>query len=309
MDWSLEYFEQVRSQAGYRWVTAVPLGDGSGPGGALRCLVEVTNDLRRHRVRHVLRDVPTLFREFAAIPATEESFGQFANEYGLLGVDEFLEGQEPFARGEPFHRWVEEQRGLVPVVDVLVALERGDVEQLRRWFSIESTDGSPIGVKYQRIDVWGKQFDTVATAKGHRPSAWAYIMAAPDDKTSFMRMATCWLQNEINERLSRGHPLPYVGARVFFNPDDARYVLHVVPRNLIGAMWYQCARSLTENSVFRSCAHCGTWFELSPVARRRNTLYCSPRCRVAAFRARRAASTDAFTSPRKVGQKRGVSRG
>ncbi|HWF84026.1 MAG TPA: hypothetical protein VG222_04240, partial [Vicinamibacterales bacterium] len=57
---------------------------------------------------------------------------------------------------------------------------------------------------------------------------------------------------------------------------------------LLGAMWLQCARVLSDNPTFKACEHCGKRFELAADKRRRNSLYCSDRCKVAAHRARRA---------------------
>jgi hypothetical protein len=79
-----------------------------------------------------------------------------------------------------------------------------------------------------------------------------------------------------------------VPARILLNHDRGDFTLHMVPNSLIGAMWLQCARVLTVNPTFKQCDYCQKWFELSPDARRRQSKYCSDRCKVAAYRRRRA---------------------
>jgi hypothetical protein len=54
----------------------------------------------------------------------------------------------------------------------------------------------------------------------------------------------------------------------------------------LGAMWFQCARVLTENYTFRQCENCGKWYEVSADARKKRSKYCSDRCRVAGNRAK-----------------------
>jgi hypothetical protein len=73
--------------------------------------------------------------------------------------------------------------------------------------------------------------------------------------------------------------------------------LRIVPETLIGAMWFQCARALTLNPSFRACRNCGKWFELSPDTRRKQSIYCSDRCKVAAYRAKKATTKSVLVSP------------
>jgi hypothetical protein len=60
-----------------------------------------------------------------------------------------------------------------------------------------------------------------------------------------------------------------------------------VPQTLLAAIWFQCARVLTDRPKFKQCEHCGKWFELSPDAHRRQSKYCDERCKVAAYRVRK----------------------
>ena len=75
--------------------------------------------------------------------------------------------------------------------------------------------------------------------------------------------------------------LPHFSIRIGKN-DRARTTLQVVPQSLIGAMWFQVAEQITDETDFRKCGHCPTWF---PVGRgtghKRTRIFCSTRCRVA----------------------------
>lgn len=62
--------------------------------------------------------------------------------------------------------------------------------------------------------------------------------------------------------------------------------LHIVPKNLLGAMWTQLANDLTGKSDFRKCADCGNWFRISERSRRKHERYCLSSCRVKAYRER-----------------------
>ena len=75
--------------------------------------------------------------------------------------------------------------------------------------------------------------------------------------------------------------LPHFSIRIGKN-DRARTTLQVVPQSLIGAMWLQVAGEITDETEFRKCRHCPTWFSVGPgTGRWRTKLFCSDRCRVA----------------------------
>jgi hypothetical protein len=64
--------------------------------------------------------------------------------------------------------------------------------------------------------------------------------------------------------------------------------LSLVPHNLQAAMWFQCVRVLGER-IIRACEQCRTRFEVSPDSRRKQSKYCSDRCKVRAWRGRKSA--------------------
>jgi hypothetical protein len=105
------------------------------------------------------------------------------------------------------------------------------------------------------------------------------------------RFATGWAQEKVNRAMEgeRGTDETLTVVRLLFNTDEKRMALHLAPRTLLAAMWFQCARVLALNPTFKQCEHCGEWFERSADGKRRQAKYCSDRCRVARYRARKEA--------------------
>ena len=69
-----------------------------------------------------------------------------------------------------------------------------------------------------------------------------------------------------------------------------RLHLRIVPKNLLGAMWLQYARSIDGKKDYRQCRQCGKWFELSLEANRPTRLFCEDACRYKFYRERIAAA-------------------
>jgi hypothetical protein len=140
------------------------------------------------------------------------------------------------------------------VVDVLVAIEKADSYTLRQWFVVTND-----GARYERDDEflghrWGGWF-TVAGSL--RPYIWDWATAADSDDESVIRFAKGWAQNEINTAISENPEREALThTRILFDSDRGRMMLRVVPDNLLGAMWLQCARALTDNPTLRECGHC-----------------------------------------------------
>ena len=70
--------------------------------------------------------------------------------------------------------------------------------------------------------------------------------------------------------------------------DDARLRIHVVPRNLLGALWLQFARGIDGQKTYLRCRGCNNWLEISIKATgyRTSRAYCSDACRSKAYRER-----------------------
>jgi len=234
-----------------------------------------------------LHQYPLLYKTFAQTEPVEERFRQFADKYGHLGIDVFLSDAGPLRSGEPFKLWVHHHRRIKAIADLLDAIQNRDATALRGWIEVRINDAL-----YNRDDETERQFAVIAAdrAGGLTLRAWLMLWAAEAKSTDgrVLRYAKGWAQKVINDALTgQGRNEPsLVTARVLLNHERNDLSLHIVPRTLLGAMWLQCARVLTVNPNFRQCNDCLEWFELSPDARRKNTKYCSARCRVAAYRKR-----------------------
>ena len=70
------------------------------------------------------------------------------------------------------------------------------------------------------------------------------------------------------------------------NTDDPlRPYLHVVPNDLLSAMWLQFAQQVSSATGLRRCKWCSTWFVYGTgTGRRKSGHYCSPRCYKAAWK-------------------------
>jgi hypothetical protein len=281
---------------GFQWETTRVLDAGRAHPHDAKDLAEKrflrwrSVDNRVHRANPLAAN-PTLFRVFAQLEPTEEAFLAFANEFGWLGVALLLQGEvtaegqrvvtfNSRAEGEPLWRWRSEHQNMAAVNLVLTAIQDENVQELRNLFVIEDD-----GVRYES----GVSFEWICSTRMQlKEWLWEWGNQARTEEERIIRFASGWAQRQINEAMAeRGASRrSLTSVRVLFNHESRSMRLHVTPDTLLGAMWLQCARVLSENPKFRTCENCGKWFELSPDLRRRHAIYCSPRCKVAAYRKR-----------------------
>jgi hypothetical protein len=243
-----------------------------------------------------LIDHPTLFRTFANLEPTEEAFARFANQYGWLGVSVFLISHQDEAQkvvqfnhrgqGEPLWRWKREHHQMRTVMPFLTAIQNRDTAFLKKWIHI-----LPDAVNFECTDpALGLRFGSICSRQQLRDWLWQWGMRGRTEDERIVRFASGWAQEHINKAMSSGrseHSMTSV--RILLNHEADAMRLHIVPDTLLAAMWLQCARVLTLNPTFRACERCGTWFELSADKKRKHTKYCSDRCKVSAYRNRKAA--------------------
>jgi len=130
------------------------------------------------------------------------------------------------------------------------------------------------------------------TKHGHRTEVWKWASGAPTEAEKLLRLATAFAQEEINEAMS-GESNTTSAARLLFDVARKDISLFLAPNTLLAAMWLQCATTLTGESHPRVglCQHCGKRFAVTGrTGRRRDSKYCSSRCKVAAHRAHKAAA-------------------
>ena len=301
----LEYSEWSRPVAGFEWqdgkvATWQGLHNESNDLEETRFLVWRTAERLVYRY-HPLLDYPTLYQTFASLEPTDENFLKFANTHGGLGVAKTLSitgtdsnghplevilGGNPRCEGEPRWRWRHEHLLMRAVTGILTAIQNQDINALKQRFSIHKD-----GVRYEDATEFGLGYAWVCSTKMElKEWLWKWGLEGRTEADRIIRFASGWVQEHINTAMSESGPerQALTSARVILNTDRNALRLHIIPDTLLAAMWLQCARVLTENPTFKVCEHCGKWFELSPDTKRRQSKYCEPRCKVAAYRIRKA---------------------
>jgi hypothetical protein len=298
---------------GFEWVTAEAWAPGNPPVPyAARFLEPRMTGVPRSY--HPLTDAPALFRTFADVAPTEAAIQEFANRYGGLGVVEAIRPSDsPPSQGESFERWGRELRSLKAVLHLWEALTENRYEDLRRWMSLqpgamdELTEWDrviryvpdhlppegPEVLSLPHVRLWaapdtsaGLQWVWSAGDTG-TPSGDPTTRDVPTTPTG---LALTYVRELVNWRL-RDH----TGMRLLDReaaPGTTPLGLSAVPTNLLGAIWLQCARAIEGVGRYQRCPQCLDWFAVHPKAMRENTSYCSTRCRVAAFRARREKGSE-----------------
>lgn len=201
-----------------------------------------------------LTDEPTLFRIFAELDSTEESFRGFANRYGLLGIqDAFLIGRQ-LMFGEQLARWRAEHANLRQVLRVLDCL------------------------KTCRTSGLTAMLETIPPERARHVT----------DFSSPREFWVEWVRTTISHMLRGTTGSGDSVVLALERTARRRLRLEFVPRSLLAVLWLQCARLAEGSQKYRRCRNCDSWFLISPegFGRRRQAIYCSSRCNVQAFRKR-----------------------
>jgi hypothetical protein len=294
----IDLFIWHRPEGGFAWRDAKVFAPDKQKGLSdieaeeTRFLVPKPMERPRHWRYNPLRKCPTMYKEFASLEPTEDAYARFASEYGDLGIGVFIDASTSAAVEatfsgavhDPFCRWRSAHAHIRAVTDVLNAIQAEDTTILKQWFTVTKD-----GAKYHRADpVTWESFGWVTIAGELRDYVWKWAAKADSDAEALLRVARAWAQEQINEAIGGNkQPGTNCSARVVFDHEREHMTIRIVPETLIGAMWFQCARVLTLDPAFRECKHCGKWFELSPDTRRKQAIYCSDRCKVAAYRERK----------------------
>lgn len=242
-----------------------------------------------------LKDEPALFKTFADTEPTEEGILAFANRYGLLGpgaddLGEFVELLGPegafLGYGERFSIWAAEIEALKEMERLREAAVNGDMAYLRACI-LWDRDGK--AVRYERPD--GRGGGIIATE-----------VAGPgrlDDRLRWLTPgdlalpALFYVQTRVNKKLA-GHASPRLlyGERRDGRRRSVEFALHVVPTDLLGALWLELALAVAEKREYRRCAQCGKWFAFLPDKTRPDRKYCSDACKSRAWRERHREKGD-----------------
>lgn len=242
-------------------------------------------------------EIPSLFRTFADTPLTEESVLPFANRYGLL-----REGTSPIlmpdgktiAFGETLDQWVTEIRHMRLAIEIWDALRANDAHTLKQRLEVDVSDRKiRLTGKFSDgyIDSYGDQYPEheVDWDMPQDPEVATFltesVLGAPHGNLA--RAALFFLQEYTHQHMN-GH----ITTRLLYTTGRDRLNLHVIPNNLLGALWLQFARSIDGDKEYRRCEACGTWFEVSLDANRKSAKYCRSACRSKAYRDRKAQAAE-----------------
>jgi hypothetical protein len=285
--------------AGHCWCDARPIIEGQERERPARVMVSEPGEWRRYTP---LRDVPDLFRRFAAlefpddVPACEENVRRFADQYGGLGVGFVVILPDNEGRsGTDLATWYWEWFLMNMVLKVWDTLEASDNETLARWFP--STTNTLYGVGmftpddlvpsivnlepsiHFTSDDAAPQFRHLAVAHGTDPTDhWRDYPSDP------VHWATLHLRKWVNQQLEA-----HTSGRLQYEPfaSDRRTLRTVlIPNNLIGGIWLQFALAIEGTLRLERCEECGQWFPVKPKGNRANTRFCKDYCRVKASRRR-----------------------
>jgi hypothetical protein len=221
--------------------------------------------------------------------------------------------------------WAEAIFAVRQAVDLLEAAEAKDEKRLRRWMSFvedewasywRSEGGFSRAVARKMARSWkeeGDEFDAEAFIRSHPKAALTFRLdrriridatapVAPyvraGDRVGAARFVA---QRLINEGLD-----PNTRARLVFDAEAKRFNRHIVPRNLLGAIWIQTAAMAEGGRNYGRCEQCRGWFVVSPEINRADRAYCSDRCRHKAYRDRRQRARElhakGMTAPKIAGE-------
>jgi hypothetical protein len=258
--------------------------------------VEPTDFSDSVRLKKPLLDNPSLFREFAELPLTEEGILSFANEWGqlLTRPDLDLEAEEE-----------SEDDDRVPACDSTTFDEPGDVtdhwyQQIKRmralvrvWDLIQEGDEAGLAqvMKAQRLG--GLQTVGVDFTEIPEPRRLTYINR--EDLPDHLRrlkagrlqeFAKLALYEHVNGQFE-DRCSPWIAP----DPDTREPVLRLTPRNLEAALWFQFADAIAGKKKLRQCPRCKRYFAVSEQGKGRRSrsdrVWCSDACRIAGFLERR----------------------
>jgi len=195
---------------------------------------------------------PSLFRTFAETKTDEKGILQFAERFGQLGPDNHI---------STWQAQIKEMSFAVALRDMVQARDVANLAAMIRW----EKDAIYLETDLRDILIASADSGTMERFKRHDPFGPAMFH----------------LQRIINKQLEG-----QASATLLWTEDRSKLQLIIMPASLIGALWLQLARTIDQDTHFRACAAgCGKWIALR-LSARADALYCSPRCRTAAWRSR-----------------------
>jgi hypothetical protein len=252
-EWLASGWTRPASGGLYQWVDGSPAKLAGAQCASDRRWLYSTIATAAERISyHPMVDEPALFRAFADAEPTEDGFLKFVNRYGQLGTRELASVGNNVFTAESLTRFLSEHEAVTQVVGMIDALRRGrGIEAHTRTISHPLIDQALKSGDFRQL------------------------------KDACLK----WLEATINNRLSGWTDNGDAVVTLLRRNASGRLRLQQVTRSLVGIIWLQCARAAEGDQVFRRCKSCRGWMLISPdFGKRRQTIYCSPVCKVREFR-------------------------
>lgn len=202
---------------------------------------------RSDRWYEPLKQFPDLFLEFAQLKPTEQQVLKFAQEYGWLGLrEQFVFGGQngSLVTGESLDAWSRQIALMHVAIEVwrLISSRQPDTGKLKRYISWESN-----GINCHSLD--GNHFWPVALPEDmHREPVRSWRTK------DFAKAGRLFVIKSVNSGL-----LGRVTPHLLYS--DMHEKSHLIPVNLLGALWYEFYKSYNCEAGFNlfACRTCGTW--------------------------------------------------
>jgi hypothetical protein len=293
-------FKWPVSAKGYKWVRGRRVDEPRGP--VLPALIEAVSADRLSSL--IPYPHPALFLELAITEPNEDGVLEFANRYGLLGLDETFLPTTPrgrtapqITRGEFLDSWrghMFAMRWLTWVWEMIRGEDRAALARHIKWDGLsrgEMTvyfnchpdphgDAPSLGFLPPKRMIATLDSDPQLlrrlTQSDVLQSANHYLLLELDDQLR------TWAKDvEIGMFTDSRRPHPFVGYRC---------------STLAAAVWMQFSAAVGDDRSFGRCKECGKWFEFAPGIARSHRQYCSNRCRTRAFRERQVRARRMYTA-------------
>ncbi|MEX0678893.1 MAG: hypothetical protein WD063_17595 [Pirellulales bacterium] len=285
---SLITYEAALNGEGYEWVEPSdrrgyvrrirPPWNPGGDDTPRLALVGKRPELMNRRVVLPTEEDAALFRNFAAMEPTPDQILDFVNRHGPLWGEEL----------ERFEEWefeVRTMRFLIQVWDAVRArklpAEHAELFKADRAGVVEF----PHVDNVLEYEPWLWQSRRVTEHSGAEFTVETGATAVAQRGTP-LRAAQSYVVYAINNRLA------VLGAQTMLDWPDGKYQLVTRPNNLLGALWFQFASSISGKKTYRACEICGRAMEMSPDVNRADRRYCSDACRSRAMRRRQKKAAE-----------------
>lgn|GEM_PF-1957170 len=299
-DWGAFLFPWMVPEAGYMWVEDAMAWPPEYTEMAPHLVAQGCDE---RLLTFPLEEKPTLFVKFANLGATKQPILRFASKHGALGVgkDLYSESWGPPA-GSPFSGWrptgdgpfpdarsdyyTLEGREYLPLLGESLATWRDEIDTFWPlywvWDRLENDDWQQIGehiiwntnsVQFHMLRIQGERVpgrldservygpedepykitcDTIAHSTHRHPElfkAWG--------GRDIRGPARQWLLEKVNNNLKA------VASPQLRLDQKGNVLPHIVPHNLLGAMWVQLYSALSGQRKFRPCIICKEWMDVT----------------------------------------------